>query len=732
MEDENQEESELKMIIKHKPILLFVFLLLLQAPVLLAQSADNVLILVNENSADSKAIARYYAEKRKLPDINVCRIRTTEAEVISRDLYEREILKPVAKHLKSNQLQDQILYIVTTRGIPLAVAGTEGPNGDHASVDSELTLVYHYLLFGTYEFNGRVENPYFSVEFERENFRPFLRRDYDIYLVTRLAGYSAIDSALLVDRAVSPEAGGTFSFDLASTQQTTEADWLKRAASSLEHAGLKVTLEQTGIVLNDLVGVQGYVNQGSADLTSGGRIPRLQWLPGAIVTIFDKITAKTFQRTEPKQEDWSSGNMAAQYVENGATGFGGYIADPTIDGYIRPQILFPAYAAGYNLAEAYYAATRYISWRQVVVGDPLASPYQRNSTKQRATVEAYYHPKVDAETGLPEHFSQRRKAHLVQKYTTKPEAVVLLLLAEAAIDKGEEESALFLASQSLRQDPYIVESHLLKAEVLEHQLDFENSFVHYAKALELGKAGPDLYLKLARMALENLKDPKRAAPYAQWLYRSSGTRDPEIARLYAEVELQNGRVDQAKAVYHRLASENNPQRRYALTALGRISYDQGNLDLAKSFLSKALDDSDEIEAEEDDAKTWDRAETQELLEAIQSREPESKTDTSVTVSSSPSVSGDNDSRPARDIKRTPIIYPEGARLAGNQGMVLVKLLIDEMGQLVKSEVIRGDRRFARAVLESVKQWHFQPKLVRGRPEIDYITLSFQFQLKKPE
>src|SRR5688572_15328673 len=394
------------MISKHKTILLFAFLLLLQAPVLLAQSADNVLLLVNENSDDSKAIAKYYAEKRKLPAINVCRIRTTEAEVVSRDLFEREILKPVAKYLKSNHLQDQILYIVTTRGIPLVVEGADGPNGDLASVDSELIQVYRYLLFGTYEFHGRTENPYFSVEFDRESFRPFLRRDFDIYLVTRLAGYSAIDSALLVDRAFSAEVGGTFCFDLASTQQTTEADWLKRAASSLEQAGLKVTLEHTGMVLNPPTAVQGYVNQGSADPASSSGIPRFQWLPGAIVTIFDKITAKTFQRTDSKKEDWSSGNIAALFVENGATGFGGYIADPTLDGYIRPQILFPAYAAGYNLAEAYYAATRYISWRQVVVGDPLAAPYQKNSSKQRAAIEANYHPKVDAETGLPEYFSQ--------------------------------------------------------------------------------------------------------------------------------------------------------------------------------------------------------------------------------------------------------------------------------------------------------------------------------------
>ena len=116
-----------------------------------------------------------------------------------------------------------------------------------------------------------------------------MRRDYDTYLVTRLAGASAIDAILLVDRALTAEAGGDFFFDLASAQQSTEAGWTQQAAASLKDAGSKATLENSSRSLDNLAAVQGYLCQGSADDALKGRIPQIQWSPGAIATVMDKI-----------------------------------------------------------------------------------------------------------------------------------------------------------------------------------------------------------------------------------------------------------------------------------------------------------------------------------------------------------------------------------------------------------------------------------------------------------
>src|SRR5439155_1520651 len=44
-------------------------------------------------------------------------------------------------------------------------------------------------------------------------------------------------------------------------------------------------------------------------------------------------------------------------------------------GTARPEILFPAYRAGFTLAESFYMALPHLSWQAVVVGDPLAAPF---------------------------------------------------------------------------------------------------------------------------------------------------------------------------------------------------------------------------------------------------------------------------------------------------------------------------------------------------------------------
>ena len=51
----------------------------------------------------------------------------------------------VGSCLKAKRLVEQVLYIVTTQGVPLRVKGATGMDGDNASVDSELALLYSDL-----------------------------------------------------------------------------------------------------------------------------------------------------------------------------------------------------------------------------------------------------------------------------------------------------------------------------------------------------------------------------------------------------------------------------------------------------------------------------------------------------------------------------------------------------------------------------------------------------------
>src|SRR5579863_1295540 len=102
-----------------------------------AEEPDRVLVVVNDNSALSLKIGEYYAQRRGVPRKNVCHLRTTASEEISRDIYDREIAGPVGAFLKKAGLMESIYYIATTAGVPLKIAGTRQME-DYASVDSEL------------------------------------------------------------------------------------------------------------------------------------------------------------------------------------------------------------------------------------------------------------------------------------------------------------------------------------------------------------------------------------------------------------------------------------------------------------------------------------------------------------------------------------------------------------------------------------------------------------------
>ena len=591
-------------------LFLFQLAILFGVSRIFAQTANNVLVVVNDSSSDSQTIARYYAEKRNIPAENICHLRTAETESISRDAFERDIVAPITDHLKSRGLQDQILYIVTTRGVPLMVDGD--------SIDSQLALLYRYMLYGSYPFQLKTENPYFTIDLNRDSFRPFLRRDYDIYLVTRLTGATAADAMLLVDRALTSSPQGGFYFDLASAQETAESEWIQQAGSELKKLGMNVTTDTSGKVLDNLSSVEGYLNQGAADPNLAGSIPGIGWSLGAISTIFDKVTAR-------------ASGPAELYVARGVTGFGGYVSDPTTDGYFRPQILFPYYAAGYNLAEAFYASTRYIGWRQVVIGHPLACPYAKTAAPLRSKVAGLYKPAVDAETGLPEHFARRRVFYLTQWNSTGRDAVVLLLKAESAVSRGNRDGALALVDRSLQQDPNIPDSHLLKAQMLEAKQDTAGAVDEYKRVIDLGRIGRNTGVRTARLALDKLKKPEKK-------------------------RLQTAAIEKPPA----------PE-----------------------------------------------------VAPVPSPEP------------APAEVKPPSFVPVRVLSRTPIDYPPEAKKQGLQGEVVVSLLIDEMGQVMKAEVVSGPRVLGEAVIEIARRWRFAPALENGRAVESRFDLPVTFKINKP-
>jgi uncharacterized protein (TIGR03790 family) len=356
-----------------------VFLLLLVSlPAARAQTAENVLLVVNQSSEISRHIADYYGARRHIPAANICKLRATTEETIEWATYVAQIETPVRECLQKAKLTEKILYIVTTLDVPLRISGSSGgPDAENSAVDSELTLLYSKIHGKTYARAGMVHNPLFQL-----SRTPFRHPDIPIYLVTRLAGYDFADVKGIIDRAQEARNRGKFVFDLTTDDSTPGNRWLRAAAMALPQN--RVVLEQTDKVLYGEKDVIAYASWGSNDHSRHERYLKFQWLPGAIATEFVSTDARTFRRppanwnlstwAKSDMPRWFAGapqSLSADYIHEGVTGCSGHVFEPYLAGCARPDYLIPAYASGRNLAESYYIAIPALSWQNIVIGDPL-------------------------------------------------------------------------------------------------------------------------------------------------------------------------------------------------------------------------------------------------------------------------------------------------------------------------------------------------------------------------
>lgn len=351
--------------------------LLLAALGLLAQTPQNVLVVVNQYSPVSQRIGEYYALRRHIPASNICRIQATTEETIPHSNFGHDVATPIADCLKKNKLVDSVLYIVTTLGVPLKIPGTGGVGGDAASVDSELTMLYSDITGGPHSIPGSIPNPFFGHVNDK-----FSHPAFPIYLVTRLAGYNFDDVKGIIDRSLEAANRGKFVIDMANGGSPEGDTWLRDAAKQLPRD--RVVLDDTSKVLYGEKDVIAYASWGSNDQNRHQRMINYQWLPGAIMTEYVSSNGRTFEQppADWNLSDWNSPKLwfagspqtlTADYIHEGASGASGHVYEPYLSMTPRPDILLPAYYHGRNLAESYYLAIPRLSWQNIVVGDPLCT-----------------------------------------------------------------------------------------------------------------------------------------------------------------------------------------------------------------------------------------------------------------------------------------------------------------------------------------------------------------------
>lgn len=385
-----------------------------------ALSPDDLLILANERTPEGVAVARFYMERRAVPADRLLAVPMPAGETCSRAEYEHRIAEPVRRFLERLPSDRPVRCIVTVHGVPLRVAAppAAGPDADRlralddeirrlraaletngegedvrrrlgdlerqrhdlnrrsdgeASVDAELALVRRER----YPVAGWLRNPlYPSFRGRRNAVAPeellrvsrldgptpeLIRRRIEETLAAERSGLAGV--AYLDARWPEGEAGGDAyrRFD----------GRIHRLARMLRRRGWPVELERTSALFGP----------GSAPRTAlycgWYQLARYEdafdWVPGAVgyhVASGECATLRFGGRTP-----WCLGMLA-----DGAAVVVGPVGEPYLAAFPPPDLFFRRLLDGrVALADAFLESLPYLSWKMVLVGDPLYRPFAREA-----------------------------------------------------------------------------------------------------------------------------------------------------------------------------------------------------------------------------------------------------------------------------------------------------------------------------------------------------------------
>ncbi len=351
-------------------------------------SYDDVGIIVNTNSTISRTIADYFVTARSIPRLNIIPVTVPEYEEIDSVAFEALRLQ-VEAYLQSHSLTTTINYLVTTKGLPLKVnrGSTFSPTSASSSVESELAL-----LLGPYSQSigqaGHMSSPFYNQADH------FSRARYGIYLVTRLDGYTLEDVENLIDRGgpnTTVNAGALYLLDQDPSSVVIYLNtYMGRARDILIARSKNVRLNTDSVYVTGQTDVVAYVSWGSndryADLFTDHAIPHNTWARGAIAETYVSTSARSFSFPPAYGQ-----SLIADLVAEGVSGAKGYVYEPYASAMANASILLDRYTSGYNLAESYYMASMYLSWMDVIVGDPKTSISQEEPPQTPSIVLSSFH-----------------------------------------------------------------------------------------------------------------------------------------------------------------------------------------------------------------------------------------------------------------------------------------------------------------------------------------------------
>lgn len=374
------------------------------------------MVIANINVPQSRHLARYYMEKRQIPQKNLLHISMTDKETCTREEYEKKAIPPVRKFLKNNPA---IRAIVSMYGIPLRIKSPGNTKAEDeklenlteditvlenklrtqkqtqtntketadkiaelqnrlanykkfidktASFDSELSLVKKT----SYDLNMWLPNPYYIGFRDKE----LDIRKQDVLMTSRLDGANQTIVKRVIDDTIEAEKNrleGKACFD---------ARWKKPDAKK-EVSGYAFYDRSIHLAAQNLMNKKRMavvLNEEQALFQEGERldaaiycgwyslakyVDAFVWAKGSVGYHIASSECTTLKRKDA--DVWCK-----KMLDNGIAATIGPVGEPYVQAFPVPEIFFEFLTEGYlSLAEAYIVSLPYISWKMVLVGDPL-------------------------------------------------------------------------------------------------------------------------------------------------------------------------------------------------------------------------------------------------------------------------------------------------------------------------------------------------------------------------
>jgi uncharacterized protein (TIGR03790 family) len=423
-------------------------------------SPGAVAVLYNSTVPDSRKLAEIYREARGIPEENVIALDMPVAATISREDYDRSILRPLRRQFEMRgwwrrqkeaggvtlPVVNRIQVLVTMRGVPLRISQTPKPapqpgeppkpqdpvaGHDEASVDSELAM------FGVegVPAEGVLQNKFYKSEkgFAEANL-PFLM------LTARIDAASQATCERMIRDAVEVEKTGLWGrayVDIANKFPQGD-QWLEAVVRENRDAGIPTVTDRYNDTLPSNYPMEdASLYYGWYDWNVSGPFlnDRFRFRKGAVAMHLHSFSA---DQLEDATKNW-----CAPLLEKGAAVTVGNVYEPYLHLTHDFGLLHKRLLEGHSWVEACWMAMPVTSWQGVVLGDPLYRPFRHiggSGVKQESDIEyrALRAAGIEWKANLLERQKQIEQASGRLKSGVLAEAAGLELLERKETDKAAD------------------------------------------------------------------------------------------------------------------------------------------------------------------------------------------------------------------------------------------------------------------------------------------------------